>query len=186
MPYTCPHAGVKVKNSSLTDDTVERFFLPIHGFSNLSSLAEPNRICYNVRPLPALQKERGGKSITHHPRSLSVWTLGATGAAQDIVYHPWAVSDICAERKSVQIYPLHPSPLAAARFKHRLSRNEAAQRLGIPTGQLKVIEMQTKRIPRPVMDSIIRMLAPESGMKQTTIFDYLEEIAAKEGGVTRV
>jgi len=59
---------------------------------------------------------------------------------------------------SVSIFPLFPSPVSAARRRHRLTRTEAARRLGISTGHLRIVEAQTRRIAPAVIANIVAAL----------------------------
>jgi hypothetical protein len=42
----------------------------------------------------------------------------------------------------MKAYPLHPSPLTMARHKYRMTRTEAAEKLGMSSGQLKVCTLR--------------------------------------------
>jgi hypothetical protein len=50
-----------------------------------------------------------------------------------------------------------PSPVAAARRRLRLSRSEAARRLAISPGHLRLVDSGTRRIASGVMDNILAL-----------------------------
>ncbi len=84
-------------------------------------------------------------------------------------------------------YPLHPSPIARLRTKYRLAQDDAAKRLGLSLGQLRVLEMRTSELPSDVLDVIDVLLAPPARFTQITIWDALADLErqaqrVREGG----
>jgi hypothetical protein len=83
-------------------------------------------------------------------------------------------------------YPLHPSPIAVMRAKYRLDQLEAARRLGLSLGQLKVLEMRTGEVPPDILEVIDLLLGPPTCYRQISIWEALEELgrldAQKDGG----
>lgn len=73
-------------------------------------------------------------------------------------------------------YPLHPSPIALLRTKYNISQPEAAIRLGVTLGQLKVLEMKTAQVPAAVLDVIDLLLAPPGRFVQVTIWEALASL----------
>lgn len=79
---------------------------------------------------------------------------------------------------SVQIYPLSPSPVSAARRRRRITRTEAARRLGISLGHLRVVEAQTRRISPVVLDRIVRALDSSEPDQLSLPLPLFEALAA--------
>jgi DNA-binding transcriptional regulator YiaG len=77
----------------------------------------------------------------------------------------------------MKTYPLHPSPLTLMRTKYRLSQEEAAVRLGLSLPYLRVLEMQSRRIPEATLEVMDLLLGPPAVYRQTTIWEALEELA---------
>lgn len=86
----------------------------------------------------------------------------------------------------MKTYPLDPSPITKMRAKYRLDQLEAARRLGLTLGQLKVLEMRTAEVPPEVLEVIDLLLGPPACFRQTTIWEALEELgrldALNDGG----
>jgi hypothetical protein len=76
----------------------------------------------------------------------------------------------------MKTYPLQPSPLTLMRTKYRLAQEEAAVRLGLSLPYLRVLEMQSRRIPETTLDVMDLLLGPPSIFRQTTIWEALEEL----------
>jgi hypothetical protein len=55
-----------------------------------------------------------------------------------------------------------------------VTQPEAAIRLGVTLGQMKVLEMRTSQVPPAVLDVIDLLLAPPGRFVQTTIWEALE------------
>jgi hypothetical protein len=76
----------------------------------------------------------------------------------------------------MKTYPLHPSPIAVMRARYRLDQLEAARRLGLSLGQLKVLEMRTAEVPPDILEVIDLLLGPPTCYRQTTIWEALDEL----------
>jgi DNA-binding transcriptional regulator YiaG len=79
-------------------------------------------------------------------------------------------------------YPLNPSPIAVMRAKYRLDQPEAARRLALTLGQLKVLEMRTSEVPPAILDVIDVLLGPPPKFTQITVWDALAELDAAKNG----
>lgn len=81
----------------------------------------------------------------------------------------------------MKTYPLQPSPLALMRTKYRLSQQEAAMRLGLSLPYLRVLEMQSRRIPEATLEVMDLLLGPPTIYRQTSIWEALEELGRVDG-----
>ena len=82
----------------------------------------------------------------------------------------------------MNVYPLQSSPISLLRTKYRLSREAAAERLGITLGYLKVLEMRSRTISPEVLEVIENLLGPSPQFVQTNIWEALEDLE-KRGAV---
>jgi hypothetical protein len=79
-------------------------------------------------------------------------------------------------------YPLNPSPVAVMRARYHLDQADAASRLGLSLGQLKVLEMRTSEVPPEVLDVIDVLLGPPQRYTPITIWEALAELDAVQNG----
>lgn len=82
----------------------------------------------------------------------------------------------------MNVYPLQSSPISLLRTKYRLSREAAAERLGITLGYLKVLEMRSRTISPEVLEVIENLFGPSPQFVQTNIWEALEDLE-KRGAV---
>jgi hypothetical protein len=82
----------------------------------------------------------------------------------------------------VKTYPLNPSPIVVMRAKYRLDQSEAARRLALTLGQLKVVEMRTAEVPPEVLDVIDVLLGPTQRYTPITIWEALDELDRAKNG----
>lgn len=86
-------------------------------------------------------------------------------------------------KANLKSYPLHPSPIARLRTKYRVCQADAAARLGLSLGQLRVLEMRTSELPSDVLDVIDVLLAPPARFVQITIWDALADLERRARSV---
>lgn len=73
-------------------------------------------------------------------------------------------------------YPLQPSPLILMRTQYRLSKDEAARRLGVTVQELRTLETHSQQIPPGVLDVIDMLWGPPMVCCQLTIWEALAEL----------
>lgn len=80
----------------------------------------------------------------------------------------------------LSIYPLYPSPVSAARRRRRITRTEAARRLGVSLGHLRIIESQTRRIAPAVIANIVAALESAEPRQMSLPLPLFDALAAHE------
>lgn len=74
-------------------------------------------------------------------------------------------------------YNLKPSALTTLRVRHRLTMEQAALKLGVPTLQVARIEASTKQISRRTRRSMSDAMNPPCRFVQLSIFDFIKDTA---------